>query len=156
VARSAGLRKAIRAHIAAGGLAVAGIAGLGVAYLFPLIIAASSKGGRTAAATTGLIALGSLAFAIVVWLVFYLPVSVAAGMIAKKRSARLGLSALLCTLGLSAAVLWLMHRFDQPPHFVARSVLLMMAGILGSGCALYSFLKGWIAERVLKERSLAP
>jgi hypothetical protein len=90
VARSAGLRKAIRAHIAAGGLAVAGIAGLGVAYLFPLIIAASSKGGRTAAATTGLIALGSLAFAIVVWLVFYLPVSVAAGMIAKKRSARLG------------------------------------------------------------------
>src|SRR4030095_2820677 len=83
-----------------------------------------------------------------------LPVSVAAGMIAKKQSARLGLSALLCTLGLSAAVLWLMHRFDQPPHFVARSVLLMMAGILGSGCALYLSLKAGLQSACSRREAL--
>ena len=53
-------RNSIRAHAGAGCLAVAGIAGLGSAYLIPFIIRASSRGFRDAAVSAALILLGTV------------------------------------------------------------------------------------------------
>ena len=134
-------RREALAHIGAGCLVVAAIAGLMAAFLFPVVLGAFSKGNREAALSAGGVLAGSLAFALAVWLLLYLPSSVAAEMITKAPSARLWLSVLFCMIGVGAATLAL-HRTGQPADTLARiAVSVEHAIILGLGCALYSFLR---------------
>ena len=118
-------RNSIRAHAGAGCLAVAGIAGLGTAYLIPFIIRASSKGFRDAAVSTALILVGTVSFAVVVWLLVYLPMTALADAVTTRPATRLWLAALFCTAGIATAALFFMFRYDQPPHILARSFLLV-------------------------------
>jgi len=142
MADSAAFRRAALAHIGAGCLVVAAIAGLMAAFLFPVVLGAFSKGNREAALSAGGVLAFSLAFALAIWLLFYLPSSVAAGMITKSPSARLWLSVLLCMIGVGAASLAVFHRSDQPTHAPMRiAVSVQYSIILGLGCALYSFLR---------------
>jgi len=135
-------RRAAFAHIGAGCLVVAAIAGLMAAFLFPVVLGTFSKGNREAAFSAGGVLAFSLAFALAIWLLFYLPSSVAAGMITKNPSARLWLSVLLCMIGVGAASLAVFHRSDQPTHAPMRiAASVQYSIILGLGCALYSFLR---------------
>src|SRR5664279_1412097 len=96
---STAFRRAALAHIGAGCLVVAAITGLTAAFLFPVVLGALSRGNREAVFNAGGVLALSLAFALAIWLLFYLPSSVAAGAITKNESARLWLSVLLCTIG---------------------------------------------------------
>ena len=149
-------RKSVRAHMGAGCLAVAGIAGLTAAYLFPVVLKASSRGPREAGFSAGLVLGGSVAFALAIWLLFYLPSSIVADMITRGRPARPWLSAVLCWTGLTVVTFALVNRHDQRPHALATGFLLFVAIVISLGCALYSFLKTWLASREPRERSLAP
>ena len=139
---SATFRSSVRAHLGAGCLAVAAIAGLMSAWRFPVVLGSFLKGNREAAFSAGGVLAFSLAFALAIWLLFYLPSSVAAGMITKNPSARLWLSVVLCMIGVGAASLAVFHRSDQPTHAPMRiAVSVQYSIILGLGCALYSFLR---------------
>lgn len=148
MADGAAIRTSIKAHLFAGLLAVAGIAGAAAIYLFPLVLASSSKGFREAGVSAALVAAGSVAAGLTIWLLFYLPLSVAAGKIVRERRARLWLSALLCTAGLAIAAQALVHRGGFHP--LAKVLLFAACFVVGVGCALYSFLAGWAADRVAK------
>jgi hypothetical protein len=142
MADSAAFRRAALAHIGAGCLVVAAITGLMAAFLFPVVLGAFSKGNREAALSAGGVLAGSMAFGLAVWLLLYLPSSVAAEMITKKPSARLWLSVLLCMIGVGTASLAVFHRSDQPTHALMRIAASVQYSILlGLGCALYSFLR---------------
>jgi len=146
VASGSAFRRSIRAHAGAGCLAVAGIAGLGTAYLIPFIIRASSKGFRDAAVSAAVILVGTVSFAVAVWLLVYLPMSALADAVTTRPATRSWLAALFCTAGIATGALFFMFRYDQPPHILARSILLAGGFVLGCGGGLYSLLKRWIAE----------
>jgi hypothetical protein len=103
------------------------------AWRFPVVLGSFLKSNREAAFSAAFELAFSVAFALAVWILFYLPSSLAADMITKDRSARLWLSALLCMIGVGATSLAL------PPANIAVSI--EHSVILGLGCALYSFLK---------------
>ena len=148
-------RRSIRAHLGAGGLAVAGIAGLGTIYLLPVVLFAP-RAERHGALDVLLLLAVSLAFALAVWLLLYLPLSVIAEKVTLKASTRVWLPAALLAAGAGAAVLVLMNRIDQPPHLLARIMLLGAAILLGLGCALYTLIKQWLVNKAIKEQHLAP
>ena len=126
-------RREALAHIGAGCLVVAAIAGLMAAFLSPVVLGAFSRGNREAALSAGGVLAFSLAFALAIWLLLYLPSSLVAGVVTKNPSARLWLSVLLCMIGVGATSLAI------PPANIAVSVEHFV--VLGLGCALYSFLK---------------
>ena len=149
------LRRSVRAHLGAGSLAVAGIAALGTIYVLPIALLGPRADGDRALSLV-LVPVVSLAFGFSVWLLLYLPLSVVAERVTDKAAAQVWLPAVLFIAGAGAAVLVLMNRIDQPPHILARIILLGAAILLGLGCALYVWIKRWLVNRALKEQHLAP
>ncbi|HEX7616941.1 MAG TPA: hypothetical protein VF554_16885 [Thermoanaerobaculia bacterium] len=131
-------RREAVAHIGAGCLVVTAIAGLLAAFLSPVVLGALSRGNREAALSAGGVLAFSLAFALAIWLLFYLPSSLAAGVVTKNPSARLWLSVLICMIGVGTASLFVLQPAHAPLRIVAA---LQYSIILGLGCALYSFLR---------------
>jgi len=135
-------RREALAHIGAGCLVVAAIAGLMAAFLSPVVLGAFSRGNREAALSAGGVLAFSLAFALAIWLLLYLPSSLVAGVVTKNPSARLWLSVLLCMIGVGVASLAVLLRINQPARVPVRILASVQYSIiLGLGCALYSFLR---------------
>jgi hypothetical protein len=111
------------------------------AFLFPVVLGAFAKGNRDAALSAGGVLAGSLVFALAIWLLFYLPSSVIAGVLTKGLSTRLLLSVLLCMTGVVAVSLAVPSRSDPPAHSLVKiAVSVEHAIVIGLGCAFYSFL----------------
>jgi len=142
------MRIAARSHLKAGCLAVAGIAILSLAYLFPVILRASGEGIDRAALSIVLTPTVSLVMGLAVWLVFYFPLSVVADKLATTTAARMKWSAVLCSTTMIGLSLGLSHRFELPLPF-----LLVTSVVLGAGGALYSFFKvGFATELSLRRQ----
>ena len=148
-------RGTVKAHLFAGGLVVLSIASLGSAYLFPIVIRDSAKGPGPAAFSASLILAGTTLFALVVWLLLYLPASMLADRMTKQRLGRLAWSSLLCVAVLWAAILALVLWSDRRPHPLSLTVLLLGAVVVGFGGGIYAFLRSWVMDRSDRERGLA-
>jgi hypothetical protein len=142
------IRSAVRAHLGAGCLVVAAIAGLMSAWHLPIVIGSLLKSNREAVFSAAFELAFSLAFALAVWLLFFLPSSLVADMITKDRSARLWWSAFLCMIGVGATSLAVSARHGLPsitPTNIVVSVEYSV--VLGLGCGFYSFLRSSFSPR---------
>jgi hypothetical protein len=144
------MKIAVRSHLRAGCLAVAGIAVVSSAYLFPIVLRASGESSLAGAASVVLVPTAGLLLAVAVWLVFYVPLSLVAERIATTTAARMQWTALLCGVTTFAVGAALMGRSDIPVLF-----LTMTSVVLGLGGALYSFFRIRISDELSSGRPRA-
>ena len=133
-------RREALAHIGAGCLVVAAIAGLMAAFLSPVVLGALSRGNREAALSAGGVLAFSVAFALAIWLFFYLPSSLVAGAVHEEslRSVVAVRSSLHDRSGRSFAGRASSDQSAGPyPARILASIQYSI--ILGVGCALYRF-----------------
>ena len=138
---------AVRSHLKAGCLAVAGIVILSIAYLFPIVLRAAGEGVDRGVLSIVLVPTVSLVVAVAVWLVFYVPLSIVADKVATTTAARMKWSAVL-SVTIFGLGFGLLRRFGFPASF-----LLVTSVVLGAGGGLYSFFRvGFATELSLRHQ----